>query len=183
MVTIGRPLPVGKKLRTWARNESDTTMATNENAQNAPATPASIHPTAGSGMAGQTKGKTVVEDAVVAKVAGIAVREVPGVYGLGKGVARMVGAVREAVGSADLTQGVSVEVGQTQVAADVLIVAEYPVPLQELGDRVRAAVAHAITELVGMEIAEINVTISDVHVASDDNKNEDGEGGEGARVR
>jgi uncharacterized alkaline shock family protein YloU len=158
-------------------------MATNENAQNTPVTPASVHPTAGFGATGQAKGKTVVEDAVVAKVAGIAVRDVPGVYGLGSGVARMVGAVREAVGSADLTQGVSVEVGQTQVAADVMIVAEYPVPLQDLGDRVRAAVAHAITELVGMEIAEINVTISDVHVASDDNKGDGGEGDAGARVR
>ena len=159
-------------------------MATNENEQNSPVTPATIHPTTGSGTTGHAQGKTVVEDAVVAKVAGIAVRDVPGVYGLGSGVARMVGAVRDAVGSTDLAQGVSVEVGETQVAADVSIVAEYPVPLQDLGDRVRAAVAHAITELVGMEIAEINVTISDVHVASDDdNKSQGGEGNGGARVR
>lgn len=115
-----------------------------------------------------TAGTTVIDDAVVAKVAGIAIRDVSGVYALGGGMARMVGAVREAVGNTDLAQGVSVEVGERQVAADISLVAEYPVPLQELADSVRRAVATAITELVGMEVAEVNVTISDVHVPSDD---------------
>lgn len=113
-------------------------------------------------------GKTTIDDSVIAKVAGIAVREIPGVYALGGGVARVMGAVRDAVGNTDLAQGISVEVGETQVAADISLVAEYPVPLQDLGDRVRAAVGKAITELVGMEIAEVNVTISDVHIATDD---------------
>lgn len=118
-------------------------------------------------------GSTVIEDSVVAKVAGIAVREIDGVYALGGGAARMMGAVRDAIGSTDLSQGISVEVGEKQVAADVLLVAEYPVPLQELADRVRNAIAEAITNLVGMEVAEINVTISDVHVPEDDANDED----------
>lgn len=119
-----------------------------------------------------TAGTTVIDDAVVAKVAGIAIRDVSGVYALGGGMARMVGAVREAVGNTDLAQGVSVEVGERQVAADISLVAEYPVPLQDLADSVRRAVATAITELVGMEVAEVNVTISDVHVPSDDEDTE-----------
>lgn len=121
-------------------------------------------------------GTTVIEDSVVAKVAGIAVREIDGVYALGGGAARMMGAVRDAIGSTDLSQGISVEVGEKQVAADVLLVAEYPVPLQELADRVRTAIAKAITELVGMEVAEINITISDVHVPGDDATDEDTSG-------
>ena len=117
-------------------------------------------------------GKTVIEDSVVAKVAGIAVREIDGVYAVGGGAARMMGAVRDAIGSTDLSQGVSVEVGEKQVAADVLLVAESPVPLQDLSDRVRRAMATAITDLVGMEVAEINVTISDVHVPDDNSGDE-----------
>ncbi len=62
---------------------------------------------------------------MVAKIAGIAAREVSGVYALGGGAARMVGAIREALNTADLSQGISVEVGETQVAVDVTIVAEY----------------------------------------------------------
>lgn len=72
-------------------------------------------------------GKTTIEDSVVAKIAGIAAREASGVYALGGGGARMVGAIREALNTTDLAQGISVEVGETQVAVDVTIVAEYPV--------------------------------------------------------
>ena len=114
-------------------------------------------------------GTTVIVDPVVAKIAGIAAREVPGVYALGGGAARVVGAIRDAMGSTDLSQGVKVEVGETQVAADVTIVVEYPLPLQQVADQVRAAVAAAITDLIGMEVAEINVTVTDVHIPGDEN--------------
>jgi uncharacterized alkaline shock family protein YloU len=117
---------------------------------------------------GVAAGKTVVVDPVVAKIAGVAAREVAGVYALGGGAARMVGVIRDAIGNTDLGQGVKVEVGETQVAADVTIVVEYPHPLQEVASNVRLAVADAIERLVGMQVAEINVTVSDVHIAGDD---------------
>lgn len=117
---------------------------------------------------GAAAGKTTIEDAVVAKIAGIAAREVSGVYALGGGTARMVGAIRDALNTTDLSQGIRVEVGETQVAVDVTIVAEYPVSLQKVADDVRAAIHRAMVELVGMEVAEVNVTVNDVHIPSDD---------------
>jgi hypothetical protein len=81
-------------------------------------------------------GKTVINDGVVAKVAGIAAREVAGVFALGGGAARALGAIRGAMNSTDLSQGISVEVGETQVAIDVTIVVEYPAPLQQVADGV-----------------------------------------------
>ena len=125
-------------------------------------------------------GKTTIEDGVVAKIAGIAAREVKGVYALGGGAARVVGAIRDALNTTDLTQGISVEVGETQVAVDVTIVAEYPVSLQKVSDEVRAAIHRAMVELVGMEVAEVNVTVNDVHIPSDDDQ---GEGQQEARVQ
>ncbi len=65
------------------------------------------------------RGTTAVADNVVAKIAGIAVRDIPGVFALGGGAAHALGSLRDVVGQKDLTQGVSVEVGQTQVAVDV----------------------------------------------------------------
>ena len=118
-------------------------------------------------------GTTTIVDPVVAKIAGIAAREVPGVFALGGGAARVVGAIRDAIGTTDLSQGVKVEVGETQVAADVTIVVEYPLPLQQVADQVRAAVAAAITDLIGMEVAEINVTVTDVHIPGDDDTTTD----------
>lgn len=119
------------------------------------------------------RGATTVADGVVAKIAGIAIQEIPGVHALGGGAARAIGNLREKVGQKDLTQGVSVEVGQTQVAVDVTLVVEYPHPLQEVADAARDAVYNAIEDLVGMEVTEVNITITDIHVPSEDNDDDD----------
>lgn len=110
-------------------------------------------------------GRTVISEAAVAKVAGIAARSVPGVFALGSGSSRALGALRDAVGSTDLAQGVRAEVGEAQVAVDINLVAEYGRPLRALADGVRAAVYSAVERLVGLEVIEVNIEINDVHVA------------------
>ncbi len=120
-----------------------------------------------------TAGKTTIDDTVVSKVAGIAAREVNGVHSLGGGAARAIGALRDAIGQRDHGQGVKVEVGEKQVAADVVIVAEYPVSLQQVADGVRSSVARALQQIVGMEVAEVNVTVQDVFIPGDDDDNDD----------
>ncbi|MHA7271346.1 Asp23/Gls24 family envelope stress response protein [Arthrobacter sp. HLT1-20] len=119
-------------------------------------------------QSGASRGTTTVADGVVAKVAGIAAQDIPGVFALGGGAARAMGSLREAVGQKDLTQGVSVEVGQTQVAVDVTIVVEYPHPLQKVADAVRDAIYSAVEDVVGMEVTEVNVSIIDIHIPSDE---------------
>ncbi|WP_341956673.1 Asp23/Gls24 family envelope stress response protein [Microbacterium sp. LWH13-1.2] len=133
--------------------------------------------------AGST-GQTIIENGVVAKIAGIAAREVSGVHALGGGAARAVGAIRDALNSTDLAQGVSVEVGETQVAVDVTIVAEYPAALHKVADDVRAAISLAMAEYVGKQAVEVNVTINDVHIPADDETTDDAavDGGAEARV-
>ncbi|AMB60390.1 stress-like protein (gls24) [Microterricola viridarii] len=117
-------------------------------------------------------GTTIIAEGVVAKIAGIAARQVPGVYALGGGGARALGALRSVVNADDLTQGVKVEVGETQAAADITIVVEYPAPVQDVAANVRAVVSGAISSLVGLEVVEVNVEVNDVHLPSDD-KNEE----------
>ncbi|MBD8703865.1 MULTISPECIES: Asp23/Gls24 family envelope stress response protein [Frigoribacterium] len=136
-------------------------------------TPATTGTAAAKHTASDAAGKNTIVDGVVSKVAGIAAREVPGVHDLGNGAARAIGAIRNVVNQQDRGQGVSVEVGEKQVAADIVIVAEYPVELQKVADDVRKAVTDAITQVVGMEVAEVNVTVSDVHIPSDDNDDAD----------
>ncbi|MFZ6992670.1 Asp23/Gls24 family envelope stress response protein [Curtobacterium sp. RRHDQ66] len=122
---------------------------------------------------GTTTGKTVIDDTVVSKVAGIAAREVNGVHSLGSGAARAIGAIRDAIGQRDLGQGVKVEVGEKQVAADIVIVAEYPVPLQQVAEGVRSSVSRALEQIVGMEVTEINVTVQDVFIPGDDDDDDE----------
>lgn len=119
-------------------------------------------------VATSAAGKTTIVDPVVAKIAGIAAREVSGVHALGGGAARVIGNIREAIGTRDLTQGVKVEVGETEVAVDVTIVVDYPQKLQAVADEVRASVAQAVTSLIGMKVAEINVTVGDVYIPGED---------------
>ena len=118
-------------------------------------------------------GTTKINDSVVAKVAGIAARSVSGVHDLGGGAARAIGAIRGALNNSDHAQGVSVEVGETQVAVDVTLIADYPVPLQQVADGVRGAVVDAIESLVGLQVTEVNVTITDVVIPSDDDDDAD----------
>jgi uncharacterized alkaline shock family protein YloU len=137
-------------------------------------TPAATTPRASTTTStGSVTGKTVIDDTVVSKVAGIAAREVNGVHSLGTGAARAIGAIRDAIGQRDFGQGVKVEVGEKQVAADIVIVAEYPVALQQVAEGVRSAVSRALEQIVGMEVAEVNVTVQDVFIPGDDDDNDD----------
>ncbi|TDW47621.1 putative alkaline shock family protein YloU [Curtobacterium sp. PhB42] len=140
-----------------------------------PATTAAARATSHAGSNSGVTGKTVIDDTVVSKVAGIAAREVNGVHSLGGGAARAIGALRDAIGQRDFGQGVKVEVGEKQVAADIVIVAEYPVSLQQVADGVRSSVARALEQIVGMEVAEINVTVQDVFIPGDDDDNDNDE--------
>ncbi len=81
-------------------------------------------------------GKISVAQGVVQKIAGIACREVAGVYSMGTGSARAFGAIRERIpGSSgpNVAQGVGVEVGETQAAVDLDIVVDYGASIAELG--------------------------------------------------
>ncbi|KAB1653618.1 Asp23/Gls24 family envelope stress response protein [Pseudoclavibacter chungangensis] len=120
-------------------------------------------------------GSTTIAEGVVAKVAGIAAREVNGVYALGGGGARTLGAIRDAINATDLTQGVKVEVGETQAAVDITLVVEYPAPIQAVAAEVRAAVTRAITQLVGLEVVEVNIAVDDVHLPNVDDDNDHNE--------
>lgn len=119
-------------------------------------------------LSASASGKTTIDDGVISKIVGIVTREVPGVYALGGNVSRAIGAIRDAINQTDRSQGVSVEVGERQVAVDITLVAEYPVSLQKVADDVRAAVHTAIEDIVGMDVTEVNVTINDVHILGDD---------------
>jgi len=125
------------------------------------------------GTDGARSGATVIADGVIATIAGIATQGVPGVYAVGGGVARAIGAIREAVSSTDRGQGVRVEVDGRQVAVDIALVAVYPTPLQQVADGVRAAVYTAIETIAGLEVVGVSVTVTQVHVPGDEDDEAD----------
>ncbi|WP_035748703.1 Asp23/Gls24 family envelope stress response protein [Glycomyces sp. NRRL B-16210] len=122
------------------------------------------------------QGKTTIADQVVAKIAGIATREVSGVFSLGGGVSRTVGAIRERIPGSrtNFGQGVSVEVGERQAAVDLDVVADYGIAIADLAAGVRRNVIDAVERMTGLEVTEVNIVVHDVHLEGDsDSDSED----------
>jgi uncharacterized alkaline shock family protein YloU len=117
-----------------------------------------------------TQGTTTIADDVVQKIAGLAAREVSGVYALGGGAARAVGALRERIpgASQSIGQGVSVEVGEKQAAVDLDLITEYGVPIADLARSVRRNVISSVEGMTGLQVTEVNISVNDIHLPSDD---------------
>lgn len=135
-----------------------------------PASRARTDVPAGQGGLVTPKGTTSIDSGVVAKIAGLAAREVAGVYNMGAGTARALGAVRGMVSGdkASATQGVSVEVGERQAAIDLDLMVEYGVAIPDLAAAVRRNVIAAIERMTGLEVTEVNIKVDDVHLPDQD---------------
>src|SRR5689334_13359509 len=114
------------------------------------------------------QGKITIAAAVVQKIAGIAAREISGVYALGGGVSRAFGAIRERIpgggtGAANVA-GVQVEVGEKQAAIDLDIIVEYGASIVDLARAVRRNVITAVEAMTGLEVIEVNIAVNDIHL-------------------
>ncbi|MCC5579745.1 Asp23/Gls24 family envelope stress response protein [Microtetraspora sp. AC03309] len=127
------------------------------------------------------RGRTTISEDVVAKISGVAAREISGVHDFGTGPARAMGALKGRLGAEDgVTRGISVEVGERQAAVDIDLVVDYGVAIPDLASAVRDNVISAVGQMCGLEVTEVNVTVDDVYLPSQ----EGGAGsGEGPRVR
>ena len=117
-----------------------------------------------------TQGTTTIAEGVVQKIAGLAAREVSGVYALGGGAARTLGALRERIPGASQAsgQGVSVEVGEKQAAVDLDLVTEYGVPIADVSRSVRRNVIASVEGMTGLQVTEVNISVNDIHLPTED---------------
>ncbi|GAB3561869.1 Asp23/Gls24 family envelope stress response protein [Amycolatopsis endophytica] len=124
----------------------------------------------GTGALVTKQGTTTIADTVVQKIAGLATREVSGVHDLGGGAARAFSALRERIpgATASAGQGVSVEVGEKQAAVDLQLLVEYGVSIADLSRSVRRNVITAVETMTGLEVVEVNINVTDVHIPGDD---------------
>lgn len=120
-----------------------------------------------------TRGVTTLDEAVVAKIAGMAAREVPGVYDMGSSARRAFSAVAGRIPNAqtNVTGGISVEKGETQVAVDVTVVVQYGASIVDVGNAIRRNIIEQVETTTGLEVVEVNVNVTDVHLPEDDDDN------------
>jgi uncharacterized alkaline shock family protein YloU len=126
--------------------------------------------TQGGGAALKTEqGVTSISSSVVAKIAGLATQEIPGVQAMGKSISRAFGSLRAKVpgGTASQAQGVSVEVGERQAAVDIDIVAYYGVSIVETSNAIRENVIDRIESMTGLDVVEVNISVDDLYIEGD----------------
>jgi uncharacterized alkaline shock family protein YloU len=110
-------------------------------------------------------GKTVIAEGVVAKIAGVAAREVAGVHDLvplGAGAA-LAGIAGRLARTDQRSSGVNVEVGRTEAAVDLNMTVEYGVNIPQVAEAVRQNVMDRIGAMTGLNVKEVNINASDLY--------------------
>lgn len=122
-------------------------------------------------------GVTTIAEQVVQKIAGMACREVAGVHAMGSAGRRMLSNLTERIpgSSTNVSGGVTVEKGERQTALDVSIIVEYGYSVVQVANDIRASIIDAVEYATGLEVVEVNVSISDVHLPGDSREDEEAE--------
>lgn len=112
-----------------------------------------------------TQGKTTIADGVVAKIVGIAAREIDGVkdvVNVGAG-ASITGLATRVTGGGTRAQGVSVEVGEREAAASINIVVVYGVSIPQVADAVRRNIIDRVEAMTGLTVITVDIAVIDLY--------------------
>ncbi|MGI6126778.1 MAG: Asp23/Gls24 family envelope stress response protein [Planifilum sp.] len=96
---------------------------------------------------------------VLETIAGIAANEVDGILAMSGGI---VEGFTERLGRKNLTKGVTVEMGETEVAVDLKVVVQYGRNVPEIYKQVVENVERAITNMTGLTVTEVNMYVEGV---------------------
>ena len=106
-----------------------------------------------------TVGTVQIADEVVAIIAGLAATEVDGVASMAGNITNeLVGKL----GMKNLSRGVKVEVLEGVVSVRLALNIRYGYNIPETSQKVQEKVKSAIENMTGLEVADVNVSISDV---------------------
>lgn len=114
--------------------------------------------------------RTTIRDHVVAKIAGVAMREVDGVHDLvpfdtGQKIERVA---RDIQGSEMRDLGVHVEVGEVEAAIDTRIIVEYGVSIPEVAQALRDRVSSQVEKMTGLKLTELTIDVVDLYFGAEE---------------
>ena len=110
-----------------------------------------------------TEGIKISSD-VIAIIAGVAVSEVPGVFGMNGGFA---GGITEVLkGKKNLAKGIKVDSENNNTKIDVNIVVEYGVRIPDVAFEIQNRVRTAVENMTGLKVEEVNVHVQGVNTES-----------------
>ena len=107
-----------------------------------------------------TEGIKISSD-VIAVIAGVAVSEVPGVYGMAGGFA---GGITEVLkGKKNLAKGIKVDKTENKAKIDVNIIVEYGSRIPDVAFEIQTRVKKAVESMTGLKVEEVNVHVQGVN--------------------
>jgi uncharacterized alkaline shock family protein YloU len=117
-----------------------------------------------------TKGKTTIANGVVAKIVGIAAREIDGVKDVvGSGAGATITGLATRVTRGDTrAQGVSVEVGEREAAAGINIIVNYGLSIPLVAEAVRRNVIDRVEAMTGLTMIAVDIAVNDLYFPEDE---------------
>ena len=111
-----------------------------------------------------------ISNDVVAVIAGVAVSEVPGVYGMSGGFAGGISEVLK--GKKNLAKGIKVEATEKSAKIDVNIIVEYGSRIPDVAYEIQNRVKKAVENMTGLKVTEVNVNVQGVNteIATEEEK-------------
>ena len=110
-----------------------------------------------------TEGIKISSD-VIAVIAGVAVSEVPGVFGMAGGFA---GGITEVLkGKKNLAKGIKVDTTDNKAKIDVNIIVEYGARIPDVAFEIQNRVKKAVENMTGLKVEEVNVHVQGVNTES-----------------
>jgi uncharacterized alkaline shock family protein YloU len=109
-------------------------------------------------------GKLEIMDDVIATVAGMAAREVPGIHSMGRSRIFTFGDSPK--------RGVAVEAGKAEAAIDLEVIIEHGCDIREVSGTLRKKVATAVDQMTGKKVVEVNLIVVGVNVPEEEEEPE-----------
>lgn len=108
----------------------------------------------------EVKGSLTYENKVIQKIIGLALEKVPGLLDVDGGFFSSL--TEKIINTDNVTRGVNVEVGKTQVAVDLNVVVEYKINVPELYNKIKKVVTSEVSQMTNLEVVEVNVNVVDI---------------------
>lgn len=119
-----------------------------------------------SGVGGTTK----IAESVVARIAGLAAREVAGVHDMtSTGLAQAFGGLTGRVtGQDQMDKGVAVQVGEVECIVDLSIIVDYEASIPQVAEAIRRSVSNRLQAMTGLQTKEVNINVADLYFPDQD---------------
>jgi uncharacterized alkaline shock family protein YloU len=136
-------------------------MAESKSKENEKKSPRHVLEQTPRGNNGTIGGMIQMSQEVVETIAGLAAREIEGIYALGK--SRLISFTGD-----DPKHGITAEVGEREAAIDLEVVIEYGCDVRETVKLLRQRVGEQVDKMAGRKVVEVNVDVIDLHIAADE---------------